>query len=283
MNKKLLIVCLSLIFLVLLSIFLLFQKKKYLKVVILDVGQGSGAYIKSPEGYEILLDSGETNKTLRSLSKFRPVWDRHINLLVGSHPDKDHIGMFPEIIKRYVVDGYVHSGKQGGAGPQQVILELLEQKNIPELLFDAGSRIELSRGLLLTVLHPDLSETQDLSDNEGSLVILLEYGSRKFLFMGDVSEKIERELIRRYGELLDVDVLVLGHHGSKTSSSEEFLRHTTPLYGVISSGLDNRYGHPHDVVLDHLQREGIGILRTDEVGNIQFLVNKDGDFDIMSK
>ena len=80
-----------------------------------------------------------------------------------------------------------------------------------------------------------------------------------------------------------MDVLVLGHHGSKTSSSKEFLIHTTPLYGVISSGLDNRYGHPHNIVLDHLEKENIEILRTDQIGSVQFLIDEDGNFDIVMR
>ena len=106
--------------------------------------------------------------------------------------------------------------------------------------------------------------------NDGSIVARLDYGERSFLFTGDAPQSVEKYLTRLDADSLNVDVLKVGHHGSKTSTSAEFLAATTPEVAIISAGKDNRYGHPHQEVLEALAKAGIKILRTDEVGTIVF-------------
>lgn len=266
---------------VMLTSWYVLNKEQYLSVVFLDVGQGSSAYIKTPDGYEILVDSGETNKTLRNLSKMRPVWDRHINMFVLSHPDKDHMAMFPNLLRRFFVDVFVETGKDKDFGLFDAVDRVLDRKNTQRMVFVPSQKMEVSPGVYVTILHPSQNSLNKLSDNDSSLIFILEYAGVTFLFTGDASSFIEKELIRKYGETLNIDVLLVGHHGSKTSTDHEFIQTTSPAYAVISSGKDNRYGHPHKQTLETLHSFGVQVLRTDELGNIQFRVSEDGEFDIM--
>jgi len=257
------------------------DQQEYTQVVFLDVGQGSAAYVRADTGFTMLIDAGETNKTLRSLAKFHPWWNKNINVLVASHPDKDHIGMFPKIIRRYDVDVFIETGKKSLFGPYVTLKDELRTRGILEKNFKPMDRLEVSPGVHMLFLHPSLNEVDELSDNDTSLIFILDVYGTTFLFMGDASKKIEQELIRKYKNLLNVDVLVVGHHGSNTSTDGEFLSKVAPSYGVISSGAENKYGHPHNGVLERLEDVGTQVLRTDELGNIQFKIATDGTFDIM--
>jgi len=258
------------------------NREEFYSVVILDVGQGSGAYIKTVQGYEIIADVGETNKTLRNISKFRMPWDKHINMVIASHPDKDHIGMFPEIIRRFDIDTYVDGGKQSLYGVYPAIMDQLRKKNISATRFQVGDMVHIEPGITITFLHPYIQDVEEFSNNEASVVFILDIRGMTFLFMGDAGIPTEKELIKKYGDTLDIDVLVVGHHGSKSSTSDNFLEATTPQYAVISVGAANRYGHPHAGVIKRLNDRDIPILRTDLLGNIQFRIF-DNRFDIVIK
>lgn len=250
------------------------------KVVFLDVGQGSGAYI-SVDGIQIIIDAGETNKTLRELGRVHTWWDRSIDLVVASHSDKDHIGMIPEIVSRYDVSMYLETGKENESPFQHAVHEELNKKKTRYMIANAPESIDIGDNAVLTVLHPTKGSADTYSDNDSSLIVLLQVKGITFLFMGDAGVEVEKELIQKYGTQLEVDVLVVGHHGSKSSTSQELLDVTKPQYGVISAGADNRYGHPHQSVLERLQRNNIQTLRTDELGTIEFMINNDGEFDIV--
>ncbi len=251
------------------------------QVTILDVGQGSGAYIHAQGGFEIVIDTGETNKTLRNLGKVRPWWDRTIDLVIVSHSDKDHAGMVPQLLRRFSVETYVSNGKKSQDALSETIQKDIHKTHVLHEHVSPGEHIKISDDSYIVFLHPVQTEAQELDDNDASVVCLVVIQNKKFLFMGDAGIKIEQELIRRYGNLLDVDVLIVGHHGSKSSTSQELLDAARPTYAVISSGADNRYGHPHKLVLERLEEQGVMTLRTDKLGNVQFRITSSGDFDIV--
>jgi len=252
-------------------------------VTILDVGQGSGAYIKTDDGFEVLVDVGETNKTLRVLGSIRPWWDNHIDLMIISHADKDHAGMAPRILRRFKISNYIESPKISQDGLSRTIRDELVERKVNQMKTNPLDTITISENTTLTFLSPSSSEANELNDNDASVIFILSMYGKKFLFMGDASAEIEKELAHRYSTLLDVDVLIVGHHGSKTSTSEDFLKVVNPEYAVISLGQDNRYGHPHASVLDRLEKRGVSLLRTDTHGTIQFRIKKEDDFDIVTK
>lgn len=253
------------------------------RVVFLDVGQGSGAYIRTSDGFEMLIDSGETNKTLRSLSRFRIPWDRYIDIAIASHADKDHVGMFPEIIRRYDIRTVISTPYASDKNGPYTALEYEVAQRAGEVYFpQMGKRYALAPHLSIVFLHPFYNE-QGLSDNDASLVFILEHHDIRFLFTGDISRTIERQLVQQYGSELESDVLVVAHHGSRNSSDPTFIHTVSPRYAVISAGKDNLYGHPHAETLQMLSNVGTYILRTDSLGNIEFVISGDSEFEIVIK
>jgi competence protein ComEC len=194
------------------------------------VGQGDGAVIIK-NNFQMVIDAGPENDKMAScIGKYVPFWDKKIEVFIASHDDKDHIGGLNEIKRGYQIE--------------------------KEIYYKDISRGEIVRaeGIDFTILNSD----------ELSLIGVLEYEGKKFLFMGDAA-------IGQEGIVLDtVDVLKVGHHGSETSSGESFLDRIKPKIAVISVGKNNRYGHPKEIVVDRLKDRRIEIKRTDLEGDIIF-------------
>lgn len=253
------------------------NRQGILTVAFLDVGQGDAIFIDSPGGKQILIDSGSNKKVLRELSRIIPFYDRSLDILIASHPDVDHIGGFPAIFDAYEVGAFYDSGVLC----ETALCEILEEKIIQEGAVDEvltrGQIIDLGDGVFLEILFPD-RDASGFEKNMASLVIKLSYGEKTFLFTGDAPVVVEDYLVSlegaSVGGALDIDVLKAGHHGSKTSTSEYFVGATSPEAVVISVGEGNRYGHPHQEVLNILENFALDILRTDEKGTI--IIKSDG-------
>ncbi|MCK4918707.1 MAG: MBL fold metallo-hydrolase [Candidatus Pacebacteria bacterium] len=242
-------------------------------VAFLDIGQGDSIFIETPSGKQILLDSGSNKKVLQELAKQMPFYDRSIDVLIESHPDLDHIGGFPSVLSSYEIDFVFSSGVNcDKAICEEFEKEILEE-GIEEKTLTRGDILSLGDGIYLEVLFPD-RDASGFEANLASLVLKLVYGKNSFLLTGDSPKVIEEYLISLDGENLDVDVLKLGHHGSKTSTGDYFIGMTSPEVAVISVGGDNSYGHPHQEVLDILNNFEIEVLRTDELGTI--IIQSDG-------
>lgn len=250
------------------------ESGKELEVDFLDVGQGDAILIQAPGGNQILIDTGPNKAILRELSKVMPFYDRSIDMVIESHPDSDHIGGLPEILNRYEVSAVMESGVNSDSAIYAETEKIISDKNIKKILARRGMKINLGDGGYLDILFPD-RDVAGMDTNDASVVAKLVYGKNSFLFTGDSLQKMEKYLVSLDGKNLDSDVLKVGHHGSKTSSSEEFLGYISPEYAVISVGEDNKYGHPHQEILDRLQKFGVNILRTSELGTIK--IKSDGD------
>ena len=148
------------------------------------------------------------------------------------------------------------------------VLDVIEEKDIPLFTAAAGDTIDLGSGAVLTVLGPVDPQAAD-NKNNTSLVTRLDFGESSFLFNGDQEEDMEEMLVQS-GADLDCDVMTMGHHGSSTSSSQEYLDAVTPEYASISCGRGNQYGHPHDETIEKLEAMGVEYYRTDLDGNITF-------------
>ncbi len=245
------------------------ENRDGLAVYFLDVGQGDAIFIQAENGNQVLIDGGQNKAVIQELSKVMPFYDRSIDLVIETHPDSDHIGGLVDVLKRYSVGLVMESGVESDSAEYQELTKILEQKNIKTILAYEGMRINLSEDVYLSILFP-ITDVSNWDPNDASIVAKLVYGDTSFLLTGDSPQKIEKYLASVDPEGLDVDVLKVGHHGSKTSSSEIFIGYTSPEYAVISVGKDNRYGHPHQEVLDILNKFGVQILRTDEMGTITF-------------
>jgi len=252
-----------------------------LEVDFLDVGQGDAILIKSPFGQNILIDGGPDSKVIEGLGKNLPFWDKRIDLMVLTHPHDDHVTGLIEVIKRYSVKKILYTGVIHSAPNYLAWLEKIRERKIPLVIIDRPQKIVLGDDCYMEIIYPRKSflaqETDNL--NNSSIVARLVYGETKFLLTGDAEIEVEKELLnltpllaRGGGEVdLSAQVLKTGHHGSDTSSSEEFLKAVSPQIAVIQVGKDNDFGHPSLRILKRLERAGAEILRTDKNGTVSLI------------
>lgn len=253
---------------------LTYNQSKNLEVDFLDVGQGDAILIKSPFGQNILIDGGPDHKVVEELGKKLPFWDKRIDLMILTHPHDDHVSGLIEVIKRYDIKKILYTGVVHTAPNFLAWLEAVRDKKIPLIIIDRLQKIVLGDDCYLEAIYPDrslLGRTMD-NLNNSSIVNRLVYGKTIFLFMGDAEVKVEKELMDENIDL-QADILKIGHHGSDTSSGEEFLRAVSPKIAVMEVGKDNNFGHPNLRVLKRLERIGAKIFRTDINGTVGFISN----------
>jgi competence protein ComEC len=245
-----------------------------LEVVFFNVGQGDSIFIETPQGYQVLLDGGPDSTVLKELEKEMPLFDRTIDLIILSHPDSDHIIGLLEVLKRYEVGHILWTGIEKDSSEVEEWNSLLEKEGAE--IFIAKENLRISFGDSdLDILYPFNSLENEIIDNvnNSSIVFKLIYGNTSFLFVGDIYKEIEAEVLSKKINV-NADILKIAHHGSKTSTSEDFLIAVSPNAAVISCGEDNSYGHPHSEVLDLLNKYGINIFRTDLKGTIKLISDK---------
>ena len=236
-------------------------------VTFLDVGQGDSVFIILPKGKTILIDTGGKymsdysivkNKTIPYLNS---LGINKINSLVLTHGDYDHMGEAINLVDNFKVDNVIFNcGSYNDL--EKELIKVLDKKKIKYYSCIKELNIDNNKLYFLHTKEYD-------NENDNSNVIYTELNNHKFLFMGDAGVEVEEDLIKKYN-LQDIDVLKVGHHGSKTSSSIEFINEINPKYSIISVGKNNRYGHPNKEVLDNL--EDSKIYRTDEDGSIMFKI-----------
>lgn len=247
------------------------EKHQNLAVTFFDIGQGDAELIETPGGNQVLIDGGPDKKILSKLGRTLPFWDREIDLLILTHPHADHLDGILEVLKKYDIGMVIESGVDHSIPEYQEWKRILEDKKVKVVIAEAGQTIKLGSGTELRILSPfkNFSNQTVKNVHEATVVARLNHGQNSILFMGDAEKSLEYQLVFR-GENLNSDILKAGHHGSKTSSSEEFLKAVSPEIAVISAGRKNRYGHPHQEVLERLKNLGIYVKRTDTEGDIIF-------------
>jgi competence protein ComEC len=250
---------------------IVFQKSdgKLLKVAFLDIGQGDAIFIESPSGKQMLIDGGKNKKIVSELGKIMPFGDRTIDIVLETHPDSDHIGGLPEVFARYAVELFIEPGVESESSLDEELHSRVAAEKSERLLARTGQVIDFGDGAKLVVLFPN-RDVSNWETNDASVVTKLVYGDKSFLLTGDSGVKTENLLLGFAKEFLDVDVLQAGHHGSRTSTSLSFAQAASPLFGIISAGKDNTYGHPHIEVLNILNKVGAEIHGTAEEGTVVF-------------
>lgn len=239
-----------------------------LHVFVLDVGQGDSTLLVSPSGQQILIDGGPDITTLEHLGKHMPFLDRTIELLVLTHPDKDHIVALPHVLRRYKVQRVLITAVHHNLGFYEAFLQALKDANIPVTIADPSLLIDMGDGLALDILWPPSFVADTNSEtNMTSIVLRAIYGEHEILLTGD-AEKTAENFLLQSKQPLQADIIKIGHHGSKTSTSTGFLLAVNPDIALISSGRDNRYGHPHPAVVKRLRDMGIEVRTTAEEGTI---------------
>lgn len=247
-----------------------------LHVSFLDVGEGD-AILVSKEGRQILIDGGPAPQVVNlELGEQMPFWDKTIDMVVLTHPHYDHLAGLTEVLRRYSVEKVLYTDSDYSSPLYDEWLALMEANKIEPIIAGAGQRIDLGDGVIIEVLSPPalhFSGTASDVDNN-SVVLKISYGEVSLLLTGDIMQEAERQLVSNRAELAST-VLKVGHHGSDTSTTPEFLAVVNPRLAVICAGADNKFGHPADEVLARLGYE-VGeenIFRTDLHGTIEFITN----------
>jgi len=247
------------------------QSQDRLKVIFFDIGQGDTILIKTPQNKNILIDGGPDKGIIYKIDHYLPLNNRQIDLMISTHPDPDHLTGLVEVLSRLKVKKIITNGVKDNSPIYLLFEKLIKEKELTPLVIKKPLRIDLGGGLSLDFFWPreDLVNKVLGDNNQFSLVFKMVFKKTSFLFTGDADEKAEEEIIS-LEENLKVDVLKVAHHGSKYSSSLDFLRKVKPQYAVISSGKNNKFGHPNLRVLKNLETVGAKVFRTDELGDIIF-------------
>ncbi len=240
------------------------------KMWFLDVGQGDSVLIQTAENHQILVDGGDGERIIEELSAVMPFFDRSLDMIVLTHPHEDHVGGLVEVLKKYRVENVLLTGVNNRSGIYNEFLNEIIEDDVE--FFIADQLMDFRFGeVLLDVLYPFepllLEDFDNL--NNSSVVIMVHNEEERILLTGDIEEEIEDALLAKRVDLR-ADVLKLGHHGSKTSSSLKFLAKVRPKKAVIQVGAGNSYGHPDERVLQNLEAVGVKeISRTDLDGRIE--------------
>lgn len=261
-----------------------------LHIVVCNVGQGDASYIRFPDGRDMVIDGGPNDSVLQCLGKYMPFWDRTIDIVVLSHPEKDHLNGVVSILNRYTVGTVVRSNVVNMSDGYKTFTKLMSDKHVSNRFLTTGSTIGL--GLVhIRVLWPSLDQISIMSPspgakdvlgaqnavqrNDGSVVLWVRYGSFDALFPGDADTHVES----KYDAIVLADqtfeVLKVPHHGSRTGMSSAFLDWLKPKVAVISVGKNN-YGHPAPEILQQLADRNIRVLRTDKDGDIEIVSDGKG-------
>ena len=242
-----------------------------LEIAFLDVGQGDASLIKTPFGQNVLIDGGADYKVIEELEKELPWWDRAIDLMVLTHPHNDHVAGLIFVLERYDVKKILYTGVVHSAPAYLEWLKIIKAKNIPLIIIDRPQKIIFGDSCFLDIIYPRKSLLGKSVNNlnNSSIIAELDCENKTVLFMGDAEIEVEEELIK-IGDLGSVEILKVGHHGSNTSSHQEFLELVNPQKAIISVGKDNKFGHPSRRIIKRLERLGSEVLRTDLDGTIRF-------------
>ena len=282
-NKKILLIA-GIVLVLSIGLLLYFLYKEItrheFKVIFFDIGQGDASLIQFANGEELLVDCGPDKKILARLGQTLPFYERTLDYLLVTHPDLDHYGGCIDVLKNYTVKKIILNGHKKQDSFWQAFEEAVRKEGAeikiidsPEIWTIASSTIEF--------LSPDknlaLKVNADDSNNY-SIVFRLTNNNKSFLFTADMEMPLENALLDKYCldsfalncPLLQVEVLKVGHHGSDTSSGEDFLKAIKAKDAVISVGAQNKYGHPSMRVLRKLERAGMNVVRTDLMGNINY-------------
>lgn len=230
-----------------------------MKVSFFKVGQGDATLIILPNGQTMLIDGGPYEAGEVIIQKLVEKGINHLDVVVGTHPDMDHIGGLIPIIEQMPVSLVLDSGKTYSSFTYHTYRNNVKKRGIPFVRVKQGQYIPLDPQVSIQVLNNGKSKDEN---NESSIILKVRYNKADFLLMGDADIQTEKKIIKQYD--VHADVLKVGHHGSYTSTSEELLEKANPQFAILSYDKNNPYGHPHQSVVKRLKRHGVMIYTTDE-------------------
>lgn len=255
--------------------FSVFSIKPDLHIIACDVGQGDAILIQK-NTTQILIDGGPNNSVLDCLGKHMPFWDRHIELVILTHPEADHYSGLIEVFKKYKVTYFGQNNTNSSSQGYEVLGKVVGGTAIKDLRLTTGSELRLGM-IYLDILHPlgkselPNSKFETMGANDNGVVVLLKYAQFKALFTADVENEVSDKLAT-LSEVEGLNYLKVNHHGSKNGLSEKLLQAVMPKTAVISVGGKNSYGHPHEQIIKMLNDKKINIRRTDIEGDVDYVV-----------
>ena len=278
------------IILFILSIFFMYVLKLIpsdLKVHFIDVGQGDATFIITPNNSTILIDGGGNLTSSFDVGEntlIPYILDRgfsSIDFVMISHFDYDHVGGILSLLENLEVKKIIISKQYEMTDNYEKFLEIVCNKNIDIILVGAGDKINIEKNLYFDILWPSKDFITENAINNNAIVAKMVYGKFNMLFTGDIEEIAEKEILKNYDKkVLNAVVLKVAHHGSKTSSTEEFLENVNPKIALIGVGKNNNFGHPSGEVLYRLQEHNVQLYRTDLNGEIIINIKENGYFSV---
>lgn len=250
------------------------------KIEVLDIGQGDASLIYTKDEI-IMIDTGDIDERDRLVKLLKERDISTIDKLIITHPHADHIGGAYAVFKNFDVKEVYDNGDATTTKTYQTYLKNIKQKNITYHQLKAGDSLDFGGGVSFKVFSPTekmLKSDDDLNDN--SLVGQLRYKDFTMLFTGDSESGAEQSMVKAYGDELRSDVLKSPHHGSRTSSSDSYLKAVQAKDVVISLAADNEYGHPHKQTLDRYKKYGMNVYRTDKDGTVTIIADGSDDYTI---
>lgn len=243
-----------------------------LVIYALDVGQGDGLLVITPQRKAVLIDAGTAQAGDEIAAALQRYGVQSLDLVIASHPHADHIGSMKRVIDRIPVKNFLDSGQSHTSATYERMLKAIQDKKIRFLKARSGQTFDLDSGVRIEVLNPAENLITEIRSggsvlNANSVVVRLSYGDFAMIFTGDAEFETEVEMMKR-GGTLRAQVLKIGHHGSRHATSGKFIDTTGAQAAIISCSGDNKYGHPSPAVLDRLREKKVQVYRTDLHGEI---------------